>query len=134
MPLRRNRDFYNGLLGRFLVSQSSNAWGDRRSRSNLDFILEQAEPVETRSTPEGLVTMNTQVRLVALTDGRKRTVTLVYPDDLELASDGVSVLDPLGMALLGSEVGDVIQWTAEKCRFEIAEVIYQPEHVGAYHL
>ena len=112
------------------------AWGDPTCRANLEVILEQSTPVETRATPEDVVTMNTKVKLTALPTEKRRTVTLVYPDDLDLASDGVSILEPLGTVLLGAKEGDVVQCPAAKeaCRFRVVEIIYQPEHAGAYHL
>jgi len=70
--------------------------------------------VETLATPEDLVTMNTKVRLEALPREKQRTATLVYPDDVDLASDGVSILAPLDTALLGSKVGDAVQCAAER--------------------
>lgn len=122
-------------LGRLLVEEPC-ALGDRTCRGNLEVILEQATSVETRATPEDVVTMNTKVKLAVLPTEKRRTVTLVYPDDLDLTSDGVSILDPLGTALLGSKVGDVIQCAAAKGarRFRVDEVIYQPEHTGKFHL
>ncbi len=80
--------------------------------------------------------MNTKVKLAALPTEKRRTVTLVYPDDLDLASDGVSILEPLGTALLGAKEGDVVECPAAKeaSRFRIVEIIYQPEHAGAFHL
>ena len=123
-------------LGRLLTREPC-AWGSSRScRAELEVVLEQAVPVETTATPEDLVTMNSQVRVVALPAEKQHTFTLVYPDDLDLTSDGVSILDPLGTALLGSKVGDVIQCAAAKGarRFRIAQVLYQPEHSGAFHL
>ena len=123
-------------LGQFLDSQESRAWGNRRCRAKLEVVLEQAKPVEAQFAPDNLVTMNTTVRLADLLSKKRRTVTLVYPDDVDLASDGISILDPLGTALLGCKVGDVIQCPGEKCqqRFRIDEVLYQPEHAGAFHL
>jgi regulator of nucleoside diphosphate kinase len=122
-------------LGRLLVGDPC-PWGDRSCRANLEVILEQAAPVETRATPEDLVTMNAKVRLEALPTEKQRTATLVYPDDVDLASDGVSILAPLGTALLGSKVGDVVQCAAAKGvrRFRVVEIIYQPEHARAFHL
>ena len=123
-------------LGQFLDSPESRAWGNRRCRAKLEVVLEQAKPVEAQFAPDNLVTMNTTVRLADLLSKKRRTVTLVYPDDVDLASDGISILDPLGTALLGRKVGDVIQCPAEKCqrRFRVDEVVYQPEHAGAFHL
>jgi regulator of nucleoside diphosphate kinase len=122
-------------LGRLLVGEAC-TWGDQTCRAKLEIILEQATPVETRATPEDVVTMNTRVKLAALPTDKLRTVTVVYPDDLDLASDGVSILEPMGTALLGSKVGDVVQFAAGKgaSRFRIVEIIYQPEHAGEFHL
>ena len=123
-------------LGKLLFSDEPCAWGDRSCRNRLEVILEQAEPVETLATPEDLVTMNTKVELAAIPTEKRRTVTLVYPDEVDVVSDGVSILDPLGTALLGSKVGDVIRCDGEKLgrRFRVDEIIYQPEHAGAFHL
>lgn len=123
-------------LGQFLESQVTHAWGNRRCRAKLESVLEQAEPVEAERAPNNLVTMNTTVTLTELISRKRRTATLVYPDEIDLACDGLSVLEPLGTALLGCKVGDVIQCPAEKCqqRFRIDEVVYQPEHAGAFHL
>jgi regulator of nucleoside diphosphate kinase len=123
-------------LGQLLFGEGPCAWGDRSCRNNLEVILEQAEQVETLATPEDLVTMNTKVKLAAIPTEKRRTVTLVYPDEVDLASDGVSILDPLGTALLGSKVGDVIRCDGEKLGrcFRVDEIIYQPEHAGAFHL
>jgi regulator of nucleoside diphosphate kinase len=129
-------DFDRCRLGRLLNSAEVCAWGNRRSRANLEVVLEQSEPVNTRATPKDLVTMNTKVTIAALPAEKRRTITLVYPDDVDLPSDGVSILEPLGTALLGSKVGDVIQCAAAKGarRFRIVEIVYQPEHAGAFHL
>ncbi len=80
--------------------------------------------------------MNTTVVLADLATNQRRTVTLVYPDDIDLVCDGVSVFEPLGVALLGCTAGDVIQCPAEHChrRFRVAEVIRQPEQTGAWYL
>jgi regulator of nucleoside diphosphate kinase len=123
-------------LGQLLDSDDICAWGGRCCRGRLEALLEQAEPVEARVAPEGLVTMNSTVRLSDPSSGEWRTVTLVYPDDVDLTTDGVSVLEPLGTALLGCNVGDVIQCPAVECRrrLRIDEVIYQPERAGAFHL
>jgi regulator of nucleoside diphosphate kinase len=123
-------------LGQLLGDRECWGWGGQSSRANLEALLERAEPVEAHKAPGSLVTMNTTVTLMDLSTEKQRTVTLVYPDDVDLTCDGVSILDPLGMALLGCEAGDVIQCSSEKCqrRFRIAEIIYQPEHAGAFHL
>ena len=123
-------------LGAWLTSQEAHVWGNRRSLADLEVLLEEAEPVTSRLAPETLVTMNTAVKLVDLATEKRRIVTLVYPDDMDLVADGVSILEPLGTALLGCQAGDVIQCPDEQCqrRYRIAKVVYQPEHAGASHL
>jgi regulator of nucleoside diphosphate kinase len=123
-------------LGNFLDSQASRAWGNRCCRANLEAILEQAESMEAQDAPDNLVTMNSTLKLTELTSKKQQTVTLVYPDEIDLACDGLSILEPLGTALLGCKAGDVIQCPAKGCRqrFRIDEVVYQPEHAGAFHL
>ena len=123
-------------LGAFLASHESGIWGAKNSRDKLEILLEHSEAVDSRFVPETLVTMNSALRLVDLRSARPRTVTLVYPDDVDLFSDGISILDPLGTALLGCRAGDVIQCPAEHCqrRFRVAEVVNQPEQVRAFNL
>lgn len=120
-----------GLLG-----GPSRAWGDSRSLAGLAEMLEESAPMDAHLAPETLVTMNTGVRLVDTRTGEPRAVTLVYPEDVDLFPYGVSVLEPLGTALLGSEVGDVVQ-----CRegptsraWRVAEIVYQPERENAFYL
>lgn len=123
-------------LGYFLDRSASRAWGNRSCRANLRGVLEQAESVEARAAPDNLVTMNSRLRLTELASKKQRTVTLVYPDEADLAFDGLSILEPLGTALLGRKPGHVVQCPAKACQqqFRIDEVVYQPEHAGAYHL
>jgi len=123
-------------LGTLLFDRDSPAWGDQQSLANLELLLENCETTDARRTPENLVTMNTAVRLVDVQTGDPRTVMLVYPDDVDLAADGVSILEPLGVALLGRQVGDVIQCLDEEGQrqFRIVEVVYQPERNQAFHL
>jgi len=85
---------------------------------------------------DNLLTMNSTVGLADLPTKERRSVTLGYPDDVDLAYDGISLLEPFGRALLGRYVRDVIQCPAKKCQdhFRIDEIVYQPEHVGAFHL
>ncbi len=49
-------------------------------------------------------------------DGNKRRVTLVYPADADIAQGKVSILTPIGTALLGLKVGQSIDWTANDGR------------------
>lgn len=104
---------------------------EARAISDLDVLLEDAVYVEPGETPDDIVTLNTRVELIAGASGESRLVTLSSPDMAELFDDSVSVVKPLGMALLGSSVGDVIEWYDGEDEVRIRRIIYQPEQALA---
>ena len=123
-------------LGCWLDDETIYSWSDPGCSDKLTSALESADVVDADLAPEDLVTMNSTVLLAEKSDGKQWTVTLVYPDDIDLVADGISVLDPRGMALLGRRVGELIQWSADGLRrkVRIDDVVYQPELAGASHL
>lgn len=72
--------------------------------------LERAVIVDPRDIPPGVVTMHSVVTVFDLTGGDRREITLVYPHEAEPASGRVSVLAPLGTALLGYRERDEVEW------------------------
>ena len=80
--------------------------------------------------------MNTTVAIEDLNTGKLRTVTLVYPEDIDLSPNGLSVFEPLGIALLGSQLGDVVECPEGQCnqKLLVVDVLYQPESAGVGHL
>lgn len=72
--------------------------------------LDRASIVERHDIPATVVTMNAKVRCLDQTTGIERNVTLVYPSDSNSAEGRISVLAPLGSALLGLSVGQTIDW------------------------
>ena len=92
--------------------------------------LDRAEVVEPDAMPENVVTMNSTVRFVDELSGREFELTLAYPDDMHLTHGTVSILAPIGSALLGLSVGQSIDWTLPGDRtttLRILAVTYQPE-------
>ena len=69
-------------------------------------------------------------------DDEKETYTLVYPDEADINEGKLSVLAPLGTALLGMRVGDIVEFEAPAGtrRLKIERVLYQPEAAGDLHL
>src|SRR5690606_24859251 len=99
----------------------------------LESELVQAKLVAPEEIPPDVVTMNSKVRFVDEDSSGERVVTLVYPKDADPAEGKVSVLAPVGAALLGLAVGQSIQWPmpgGRVKRFRIEEVLYQPEAAG----
>jgi regulator of nucleoside diphosphate kinase len=72
--------------------------------------LDRADIVAPKELPRGVVTMHARVRYVDETTGERRRVTLVYPDQTDLQRGRISVLAPVGAALLGLATGDAIDW------------------------
>lgn len=83
-----------------------------------------------------VITMNSRVLLRELSTGREAEVTITYPQDVDSREGKVSIFSPIGVALLGRQVGDVVSWKVPNGtgRFEVAKIIYQPEAVGHYYL
>jgi regulator of nucleoside diphosphate kinase len=78
--------------------------------SEMRAELERAIIVDPRDIPPGVITMNSVATIFDLTGGSRREITLVYPHEAEPASGRISVLAPLGTALLGYREGDEVEW------------------------
>ena len=97
----------------------------------LEQELDRAEVVDPEAIPRDVVTMNSEVRLKDLDSGEIRAYRLIFPTQTRTANS-VSVLAPIGTAMLGYRAGDVIEWPVPKGmrRLEVLDVIYQPEAAG----
>jgi regulator of nucleoside diphosphate kinase len=103
----------------------------------LDEELARAEVVPSREIPPEVVTMNSRARFVDEDRGEEMEVTLVYPPDADATQGRVSVLAPVGAALLGLTVGQSIEWPLPHGgtrRMRVSAVVYQPEAAGDLHL
>lgn len=102
----------------------------------LDGELHRATIVEQREVSPDVVTMNSEVVYEDFATGLRRTVRLVYPRDADASRGWVSVLAPIGSALLGLTVGQAIEWQLPSGRKQVfvVEIRYQPEARGDFHL
>jgi regulator of nucleoside diphosphate kinase len=110
---------------------------DERVVDALEDELARAQVIAPDKAPPTLVTMNSRVVFESVLAGKRREVTLVYPQDAEASQGRISVMSPVGAALLGLSVGQEIDWelpNGRTARFRIAEVTYQPEAAGDFHL
>jgi len=109
---------------------------DRSDLESLAGELEQAEIVSSKDVPPDVVTMNSKVVLRDLTTSEKMTYVLVFPIDANIDEGAISVLAPVGTAILGYAKGDVVEWRVPSGirRISIEEIIYQPEAAGDFHL
>ena len=106
------------------------------ARLQLEQELDRGAVVEPAAMPANIVTMNSTVRLRLLKTGEEPCLTLVYPKDLDASGDKVSVLAPVGSALLGLSEGDQIHWPmpgGEIQPIQVLQLLYQPERSGQLH-
>lgn len=103
-------------------------------RAALLAELGRADVLEPQEIPPTVVTMNSTVRFTV--EGSEQfCLTLVYPKDVDGQADRISVLAPVGSALLGLSVGDSISWPMPGgvVQVKIEEIVYQPERAGEFH-
>ncbi len=102
----------------------------------LETELERRAPVAAQDVPADVITLNSQVQLFDLETGDTFACTLVLPHAADLAHFKLSILAPIGLALLGHRVGDVIEWSGPGGvqRLKVVMLIYQPEAAGEYSL
>lgn len=97
--------------------------------------LARADIRAPQEMPPNVVTMNSTVRFAIEGAQDERCLTLAYPKDMGQVQDGISILTPVGTALLGLSVGDRITWPrpdGELAQVRLLEVLYQPERAGDY--
>ena len=119
-----------------LASEFATAIGPREYLDDLRAELDRAEIVRPEDVPKNVVTMNSTVALRDLDTKEKEAYTLVFPDSADIANDRLSVLAPVGTAILGERVGDVVRWRVPQGlrRLKVEHVLYQPEREGALHV
>ncbi len=108
----------------------------RREVNLLRRELDRAHIVASREVGDRVVTMNSQVVLRDLDSGQEFTCRLSFPDEANVEAGRLSVLAPVGTAILGYREGNVIEWEvpAGTRRIRIEKILYQPEAAGDYHL
>lgn len=112
-----------------LVADRRGTGADSDCLSELEQELERAEVLRNgQPVPSDVVTMNSTVRLKDIDSGETREYTLVFPTQ-HRSGNAVSVLAPIGTAILGYRTGNVIELRVPKGmrRLAVLEVVYQPE-------
>ncbi|TVP56500.1 MAG: nucleoside diphosphate kinase regulator [Halomonadaceae bacterium] len=105
-------------------------------KAELEAELARANIVEPKDVPSTVVSMNSTVRFRVEASDEEFELTLVYPKDMDASGSKISILAPVGSALLGLSQGDQIQWPKPGgglLNLRIEEVVYQPERSGEFH-
>ncbi len=109
---------------------------DEKYLQELEKELDRAKTVKPADVPADVITMNTEAVLRNLDTDEKVTYKLVFPGEADINKGHVSILAPIGTALLGYSVGDTVEWKvpAGLVRLKVEKILYQPEAAGDYHL
>ncbi|MBN1899984.1 nucleoside diphosphate kinase regulator [Candidatus Sumerlaeota bacterium] len=110
-----------------------------RSRSEIQSLaaeLNRGQIVDPREIPPNVVTMNSRVQLRDIDTNEEIVYSLAFPDEANIDEGKISVVSPIGTAILGYREGDEIEWDvpAGKRRIKIEKILYQPEASGDYHI
>ncbi|WP_347356743.1 nucleoside diphosphate kinase regulator [Bdellovibrio sp.] len=103
----------------------------------LEEELGRANVIAQKEIPKDVVTMNSRVQFLDEVTGQESEMTLVYPQDANLESGRLSILAPVGIALLGLSVGQEINWklpNGQTKKLKVKAVVYQPESSGQFEL
>lgn len=98
--------------------------------------LLSAETISQLKISKRVITMNSRVRLRESLTQKEIEVTITYPENANSRESKISILSPVGVALIGQQKGDQVSWKIPSGigQFEIIEILYQPESVGEYSL
>jgi regulator of nucleoside diphosphate kinase len=98
--------------------------------------LKRAKVVSATEIPADVITMNSRVRLKEMKSAAELDIDIVYPKDADVGKRKVSVLAPVGTAVLGCKVGDEVKWPVAQgmVTYKVEELIYQPEAAGDFNL
>ena len=99
----------------------------------LEAELKRSKRVAAHKVPPDVITMHSKAHLIDLDSGEELVYTLVFPNEANIRQDKISVLAPIGTAMLGYRVGNIFEWPVPDGvrRLQIKAVLYQPEAAGA---
>jgi regulator of nucleoside diphosphate kinase len=124
-------------LERALMDLLKRTDGEPQGAAELESVLDAAAIVPSASIAPDVVTMNSTVVLESRPSGERTMLTLVYPKDVDPSQSRVSVMSPVGRALLGARVGDVLRVLVPghgERELGVVELPYQPEANGRFDL
>ena len=119
-----------------LLQRLDPAQETRVEAEDLEHELQRGTEVESAEIGPDIVTMNSTVRVTDIDANTTHVYTIVFPADADFEKGRISILSPLGTALLGYRAGDTVTWEMPRGprRLRIEELVYQPEAAGDFHL
>jgi regulator of nucleoside diphosphate kinase len=99
----------------------------------LEAELNRSLRIAAHKVPPDVITMHSKAHLTDLDSREELVYTLVFPNEADIRQDKISVLAPIGTAMLGYRVGDIFEWPVPDGirRLQVKSLLYQPETAGA---
>ena len=121
-------------LEALLSSKLAQAIGPAEYLTGLAAELQRAEVVAPNAVPSNVVTMNSTVKLRDCDTNELNSYTLVFPGQADIVNNKLSVVAPVGTAILGQRMGDSLRWRTPGGwrRVKVEKVLYQPERAGVF--
>jgi len=123
------------LSGELLLTELDRARLLKLNSAALRELLDDASALPSPEIPADVVTMNSRVLVSDGTGAALQPLTLCYPAEADPHAGRVSVLSPVGAALLGRRVGSAVGWrtpTGARRELHIEALLFQPEASGDY--
>lgn len=107
---------------------------DIKNLDELAIEINRAEKIDSKKISHNVITMNSVIKLLNEETKNQIIIKIVYPEEADFKKGFVSILSPLGTALLGYEKGDQVLFNAPKGKVKISilDIKYQPESNGDY--
>jgi len=123
-------------LRELLIEEKIKNYGRQDHLKKLETELNRSIVVKPEEIPSTVITMNSKVALIDLETKEEMVYVLVFPQDANISENKISVLAPIGTAMLGYSLGDIIEWKipAGVTRLQVKSILYQPEAEGHYQL
>ncbi len=116
--------------------EGSHNWNqkDREYLEDLEHELDRAVLVSSRKVPPDIAIMNSRMRVKDLDSGKVMEIQLVFPSEADYEQGKISIMAPIGTALIGYATGDVVEWKvpAGIRRLKIEAILYQPEAAAQF--
>ncbi len=108
-PIYISRSDYTKL--RLLLSTSLYSQAGHAPLRNLREELDRAAVIDPSAFPSGVVTMDSTVEFEDIGTGEVEEYTITFPDRADIELKRISILAPIGTALIGCRVGDIVNWS-----------------------
>lgn len=126
-----SKDIYITSIDKERIEKFLNKMLDKPLKK-LEYEINRAIVVTPQQISGDVITMNSRVLLQL--DDEDMEISLVYPADADMGAAKVSIFSPIGTAIIGYRVGDIIEWEVPSgtSKIYIKRILYQPEASGNY--